>query len=129
MYGGRPPQYGLTGAQPANAAPPDPYAQPHPGGASRATISGQAGTYTVAPGADLVIGRDTARCQVILQEPRISGVHATLHFENGQLFIRDDGSNNGTFLNNNRIAAGVYTPVPPGSMIRFGPIEFVVRMD
>jgi hypothetical protein len=130
MYGGQPPQYGLTGAQPAAMQPPpDPYAASPMGGASRAVISGAAGTYTVAPGMETNVGRDSARCQVLLQEPRVSAVHATLRFEGGQLLVRDGGSNNGTFLNGNRLQAGVFTPIPPGSMLRFGPVEFLVRME
>jgi len=132
MYGGQPPQYGLTGAVPqANVPPPDPYAGGAGGmpGASRAVISGAAGTYTVLPGMETNVGRDGARCQVLLQEPRVSGVHGTLRFEGGQLLVRDGGSNNGTYLNGNRLPAGVYTPVPPGSMLRFGPVEFLVRLE
>ncbi len=132
MYGGKPPQYGLTGAQPSPAAvPPNPYgAQPAPAaGASRAVIAGAAGTFPIAPGQELAIGRDSARCQIILQEPRVSAFHAVVRFDGAQIYVRDEGSNNGTFLNGNRLAAGVMTPVPPGSMIRFGPVEFVARLE
>ncbi len=132
MYGGQPPQYGLTGAIPqANMPPPDPYAaggQAMPG-ASRAVLSGAAGTYPVMPGVETNVGRDGARCQVLLQEPRVSGVHATLRFDGGQLLVRDGGSNNGTFLNGNRLPPNTFTPVPPGSMLRFGPVEFLVRLE
>ena len=130
MYGGQPPNYGLTGAQPAAVqAPPDPYAGGGMGGASRAVISGAAGTFPINPGMECNVGRDGARCQVLLQEPRVSAVHSTLKFEGGQLMVRDGGSNNGTYLNGNRLQPGVYTPVPPGSMLRFGPVEFLVRLE
>ncbi len=132
MYGGKPAQYGLTGAQPSPlAAPPNPYGAPQPaaGAAVRAVISGAAGTYPIAPGQELGVGRDSARCQVILQEPRVSAYHAVVRFDGSQIYLRDEGSNNGTFLNGNRLAAGVMTPVPPGSMIRFGPVEFVARLE
>ncbi len=155
MYGGQPPQFGLTGGQPAvQQPPPDPYganpaqmggAMPGamgaaagamaggmPGaaaGASRAVISGSAGTFPIQPGIEVNVGRDGSRCQVLLQEPRVSGVHATLRFEASQLLVRDDGSNNGTFLNGNRLGAGAFTPVPAGSIVRFGPVEFLVRLE
>ena len=130
MYGGQPPQFGLTGAQPAAvAAPPDPYAGGGMSGASRAVISGAAGTFPINPGMEVNVGRDGARCQVLLQEPRVSAVHSTLKFEGGQLQVRDGGSNNGTYLNGNRLPPSVYTPVPPGSMLRFGPVEFLVRLE
>jgi len=132
MYGGGQPQgYGLTGAQPqAQQPPPNPYgAAPAAGGGTRAVLSGTAGTYPIAPGAELLIGRDSARCQVILQEPRVSATHAAVRFDGGQILVRDMGSNNGTLVNGNRIAPNVNTPVPPGSVLRFGPVEFVVRLE
>lgn len=127
-YGGQQPPFGAPGMQAMAAAPPMMGAPMMPG-ASRAVISGTAGTFQILPGTEMAVGRDGARCQVFLQEPRISGVHAILRFENGQLLVRDEGSNNGTFLNGNRLPAGVATPVPPGSMLRFGPVEFAVRLE
>lgn len=133
MYGGAPQQggYGLTGAQPQHQQPPpNPYGAPAPAaGAARAVLSGSAGTYPINPGTELLIGRDSARCQVILQEPRVSATHAAVRFDGGQILVRDAGSNNGTLVNGNRIPPNVNTPVPPGSILRFGPVEFVVRLE
>ena len=133
MYGGGGQQqgYGLTGAQPqAQQPPPNPYgAQPAPAGGGRAVLSGTAGTYPIAAGAELYVGRDSARCQVILQEPRVSATHAAVRFDGSQIYVQDLGSNNGTLVNGNRIAPNVNTPVPPGSILRFGPVEFVVRLE
>ena len=75
------------------------------------------------------MGRDPAQCGVFLQEPRISGVHATLRFDGGQLWVRDESSNNGTYLDGARIAAASWTPVAPGGQLRFGPVDFAVRLD
>jgi pSer/pThr/pTyr-binding forkhead associated (FHA) protein len=75
------------------------------------------------------VGRDPAQCPIALTEPRVSGVHATLKFENGHLLVRDEGSNNGTYVNGTRIAAHAFTPVPSGAQLRFGPVEFSVRLD
>jgi predicted component of type VI protein secretion system len=106
----------------------DPYAPPV-GGASRATLTSSAGVYTVMPGFEMRVGRDQAQCQIAMSEPRISGVHATLKMEAGQLHVRDEGSNNGTFVNGNRIAGGVWTLVPAGSVLRVGPIDFAVQLE
>lgn len=126
MYGGQPPQYGLTSGQPAvGAPPPDPYAAP----ISRATLSGAAGTYTVMPGFEMRVGRDGAQCQIVMTEARVSGVHASLKVENGAFYVRDERSNNGTFVNGARIGPGAWTPVAQGSMLKFGPIEFAVRLE
>ena len=102
---------------------------PMGGMATRATISGTAGIFTVTPGLEMRAGRDGAACQILLTEPRVSGVHSTVKFESGQLLVRDETSNNGTYINGQRIPGGVWTPVPAGAQLRFGPVEFSVRLE
>ncbi len=100
-----------------------------PGGASRAVISGPPGVFPLGPGMELRVGRDTATCQIVLNEPRVSGSHAVIKLEGGQVFVRDENSNNGTSINGGRIPPLVWTPVSPGAALRFGPIEFSVRLE
>ena len=33
------------------------------------------------------------------------------------------------FVNGNRLAPGAWTPVQNGSLVRFGPVEFSVRLE
>ena len=80
-------------------------------------------------GSEVRVGRDPAQCPILLVEPRVSGVHATLRFEGGQLLVRDETSNNGTWIGGARIAPGAWASVPPGSLLRFGPIEFAVQLE
>jgi pSer/pThr/pTyr-binding forkhead associated (FHA) protein len=111
-------------------APPNPYGSAASAAApTAATIRGAAGQYTVRAGSEVRAGRDPAQCPIFLAEPRISGVHATLRFEGGQLQVRDETSNNGTFVAGTRIAPGTWTPVSPGVPLRFGPIEFSVQLE
>jgi pSer/pThr/pTyr-binding forkhead associated (FHA) protein len=122
---------GVTGGMSAmdpGGPPPDPYAQPA-GGAARAVLQGGSGVFTVLPGSEMRVGRDGAQCGILLTEPRVSGVHASAKLESGQLLVRDDNSNNGTLVNGNRLNPGVWTPVPNGSLVRFGPVEFNVRLE
>lgn len=124
------------------AAPPRPiivgggggggYAPPAPGpvgGATRANLSGPPGLFTILPGMEMRAGRDGAACQILLNEPRVSGTHASLKLEGGQLYVRDEGSNNGTYVNGSRIPAGTWSPVGQGASLKFGPIEFSVRLE
>lgn len=134
LYGGKPPQYGLTTGQPLPVTPPpDPYAGggigAPPANVSRATLSGSAGVFTVLPGSEMRVGRDAAQCQIVFHEPRVSGVHGAVKLEGGSLFVRDEGSNNGTHVNGAKITAGAWTPVPAGSMLRFGPVELSVSLS
>jgi len=117
---------------PAAPAPVNPefmYGAPAGGAANSATLQGASGVYTILPGQELKAGRDPAMCGIVLNEPRVSGVHATVKFENGQLFVRDENSNNGTLVNGNRLSPGVWSPVQGGSMVRFGPVEFSARLN
>lgn len=125
-----PPSFPLTGGMESPLEPPpNPYG-PSAGAATRsASIVGSAGQFAIRAGIEVKVGRDPAQCPITLTEPRVSGLHATLKFEGGQLMVRDEGSNNGTYVNGARIATGAWTPVPAGATIRFGPIEFTARIE
>jgi hypothetical protein len=129
--GGDAPAFPLTGAMTAQplVPPPNPYGPPAPAMPTAATLRGPVGQFTVRAGSEVRIGRDPSQCPILLEEPRISGVHATLRFERGNLLVRDETSNNGTWISGSRIAPGAWTPVPPGMPIRFGPIEFSVQLE
>jgi predicted component of type VI protein secretion system len=132
MYGGQPAAYGATMAQPGHGAVADPYGQAPAaaaGAVARAVMSGAAGTYSVALGMETKVGRDAAKCHITLTEPRVSGVHATLKLEGGQLYVRDEQSNNGTFVDGHRLAPNVWTVAPAGGVLRFGPVEFNIRIE
>jgi hypothetical protein len=124
------PGFPLTGAMnaPPLVAPPNPYgpAQATP---SVATIRGAPGQFTVRAGSEVRVGRDPTQCPIFLSEPRVSGVHATLRLDGGQLQVRDETSNNGTFVSGARVSPGAWTPVPVGAPLRFGPIEFSVQLE
>jgi hypothetical protein len=127
-YGGAPKAapYGATVAV-QQAGPPEAYRAP--GGAARAVLNGPAGTYAVSSNVEMSVGRDAAKCHITLTEPRVSGVHATLKLDGGQLFVRDENSNNGTFVDGHRLAPGVWTVAPAGSALRIGPVEFAIRIE
>jgi hypothetical protein len=118
--------YPLTSAQAAALEPP-----PSPYGAAptSATLLGAAGQFAIRAGVEVRVGRDPAACPITLTEPRVSGVHATLMFEVGQLRVRDEGSNNGTYVNGGRLSPSAWTPVPNGASLRFGPVDFTVKLD
>lgn len=139
------PAFPLTSALEASqlAPPPNPYlgASPQTPGASpqgpgyarpvatSASILGASGTFAIKAGGEVKVGRDPATCPITLTDPKVSGNHATLKFEGGQLLVRDDGSNNGTHIDGVRIPAHVWTPVAPNVRLRFGPVEFGVRIE
>jgi hypothetical protein len=110
---------------PTAPAPPAPFAPV----AQQATLSGAPGIYPVTAGHEMRVGRDPGVSDICLTEPRVSAMHATLKLESGQLQVRDEGSNNGTFINGARIQSHAWAPVGNGAVLKFGPIEFNVRME
>lgn len=125
------PPTGAFGAQPL-VPPPNPYGVvqgPRGNVVSAATLRGSAGQFTIRSGSEVRVGRDPAQCPIFLGEPRVSGVHATLKLDGSLLVVRDESSNNGTWVSGMRIAPGVWTPVSPGSPLRFGPLEFTVQLE
>ena len=117
---------GALAAQPLEP-PPNPYGRTvEP---TSATLVGNPGQFPIRPGAEVRVGRDASQCTVTLTEPRVSGVHSTLKFEAARLWVRDEHSNNGTYVAGERIAPGQWVAVPPGRPLRFGPVEFNVRFE
>ncbi|MCC6895917.1 MAG: FHA domain-containing protein [Anaerolineae bacterium] len=63
--------------------------------------------------------------KVDLKDPGVSAVHATLQFSNGQYWIVDEGSTNGTFINGDRLKPAQRRLLEHGQTIRLGAnIEF-----
>jgi len=52
---------------------------------------------------DVFIGRDGTRCEVVLEDPAVSGLHARIKREEDQFILHDLGSRNGTFVNGEQV--------------------------
>ena len=72
-------------------------------------------TYPLAE--ELTVGR-AAGCQVTVDDTYASQIHARVFQRDGQLFVEDLGSTNGTFLGGTRVDGP--TPVPPGGRVKIG---------
>ena len=64
----------------------------------------------------LSVGRDSGRCQVVMEHPSVSSVHAEFALQNGKAFLTDT-STNGTFVNGQRIRTA---ELVDGDYITFG---------
>jgi len=65
------------------------------------------------------VGRDSA-LELPLDVETVSQHHATLFLEpDGELYVVDAGSTNGTYLEEERLPAGERRQVPPGSQLSF----------
>jgi pSer/pThr/pTyr-binding forkhead associated (FHA) protein len=72
---------------------------------------------------ELSVGRDPG-CVLRLDDPKVSRRHATLHPSAGGITIRDEGSLNGTWVNDGRIAGS--RALAAGDRVRIGGSEFIV---
>jgi pSer/pThr/pTyr-binding forkhead associated (FHA) protein len=73
-----------------------------------------------------LIGRD-AECQLRPASPLISKRHCAIHQRDGQVFVEDFGSTNGTHVNDQPVTGEV--ELNNGDLLKVGPIQFTVRLD
>lgn len=70
------------------------------------------------------VGRDSSRADIVLEDETISGEHARVQFEQGQFYIYDLASTNGTFVNNRRVQRQL---LMDGDVVRFGNAQLVFK--
>ncbi len=67
---------------------------------------------------------------IALQDASASSRHASIHADpaTGQAFVEDDGSRNGTFLNEARLASGERRQLRDNDRLRLGSTTFVIKL-
>ncbi len=71
------------------------------------------------------VGRDTKKCQIILQDPEVSSVHSVIK-KNGTIMLLEDlNSSNGTILNGERINRSA---LMPGDEFVIGSTSFTLQV-
>lgn len=71
----------------------------------------------------LKIGRNPA-CDIVLQNPRVSDLHAELTvLNNGDILIEDKGSTNGTFIMGKPIPPYTQVPISRGTSVQLGDFQ------
>jgi len=120
------------GPPPPNAGPagPDPGRPPPVAGAGakkNKTVLGQLdfnqGSLTVKS-----IGR-TPDNDIVISHAQVSSRHALLHRVQGQLFVEDRNSANGTFVRGHRIPPGQKVEVSSGEKIYIGPMPLQIEQS
>ena len=77
---------------------------------------------------DLTIGREDDN-DIVIPEPEghyVSGYHATVTVQGKDIFLKDSGSTNGTFINGGKIGS---KRLKAGQRIKFADIEFAVEEE
>ena len=82
------------------------------------------GTFNVR--LPIVVGR-SEEAKFRIQQDRVSRKHCEFFEKEGELFVRDLGSTNGTFLDDEQIPLSTKTPVRSGAVVRVGSLAFRVE--
>ena len=86
--------------------------------------AGSAPAVRRLPGQDLVLGRD-AGCDVVLAAGAVSRRHARLAWQDGEWWVQDCGSANGTLLEGAPVQQAVLSD---GAALQIGPFVWTVRL-
>ncbi|MEM7482355.1 MAG: FHA domain-containing protein [Acidobacteriota bacterium] len=106
-------------------APPIEHAVPEPTWRLRIPEQGPQDGFVLQPGANRV-GR-LPSCEIMIDGATISRLHAVLTVHRGRLRVRDDGSRNGTWLDDQRVTGDV--EVSAGAALRFGEVSAIPLVD
>lgn len=84
------------------------------------------GTFTVK--LPIVVGR-SEEAKFRIQQDRVSRKHCEFFGQDGLVFLRDLGSTNGTFLDDEQVPASGKTRISSGGVVRVGGLAFRVEYD
>jgi pSer/pThr/pTyr-binding forkhead associated (FHA) protein len=124
---------------PAPMAAPPPAMSGMPGMPGMRVLVGFLVTFQSDPGGSfwpvhsgrIQLGRSAGEgIDIALQDASASSRHASIHADpaTGQAFIEDDGSRNGTFLNEARLGSGERRQLRDNDRLRLGSTTFVVKL-
>lgn len=82
---------------------------------------------TIALKDGLVLGRSNIDC--LAEDLYVSRRHATIRIENGQPLVADANSQNGTWINEERLVPGEFYPLHEGDTLRLDQQCFVVQRE
>ena len=74
------------------------------------------------------LGRHDA-CEIVLPSVTVSRRHATIHRQGSQLFIVDEDSSNGVYINGAKIPAGQSCSLQHGDILRLGEFMLLVKHE
>ncbi len=95
-------------------------------GKKNKTVLGQL-DFSSNKGPTKSIGR-TPDNDIVIQHPQVSSRHALVHNQNGQLFVEDRGSANGTYVRGHRAPPGQRIAIQSGEKFFIGPMPLQIEL-
>lgn len=78
---------------------------------------------------EFVLGRVAAKCDAVIPgNPAISSAHCKFIFRNGEYFVEDMKSSNGSFLNSKRLVSNELYSIKSGDRLRLANEDFLIRI-
>ncbi len=71
----------------------------------------------------ITVGRDSSN-DIVIPKEAISSLHATIEYKNGNFYLEDNRSTNGTLLNDKRMGESIPVRLKSGDKITFAVYEF-----
>jgi pSer/pThr/pTyr-binding forkhead associated (FHA) protein len=96
-------------------------------GDRRATLLAKDGRVVPITDTVFTVGRRPGNLLCITDDQFISGMHAELVWRNGQTFVVDKNSTNGTFVNDQKLTPGSEMIVNNGDRVKFGATTYLFR--
>ena len=96
-------------------------------GDRRATLLAKDGRVIPITDTVFTVGRRPGNLLCITDDQFISGMHAELVWRNGQTFVVDKNSTNGTFVNDQKLSPGSEMIVNNGDRVKFGATTYLFR--
>ncbi len=76
-------------------------------------------------GREIRIGRKAAYCDILIDDQRVSRLHASIHErEDGNFYLKDEGSSGGTFVNRRKLRVNDSHPMSHGDIINFNTVAY-----
>ncbi len=88
--------------------------------------NGHTAPVEVEQGRDIILGRDSDSCHVVVLDPGVSQRHCKLSVDGGWAWVDDLGSSNGTFVNGRKVQIA---PLGDGDVVRIGGSEIKVTHE
>ena len=96
-------------------------------GDRRATLLAKDGRVIPITDTVFTVGRRPGNLLCITDDQFISGMHAELVWRNGETFVVDKNSTNGTFVNDQKLTAGSEMIVNNSDRVKFGATTYLFR--
>ena len=72
-----------------------------------------------------VLGKMEECADVVLKDPGVSRMYARIFEENGEIYLQDLNSRNGSFINNLELEANEIVKLKVGDEVAFGNLRYI----